>query len=62
MEEDIIIAELKDEPPVAPEPNIKVWVEGDGRYSFSSMLSPINTAKVISGLLNHILESDIGKR
>lgn len=37
-----------------------IYEEEDGRYSFASKKNPFETAKVISGLLTHILERDIG--
>ena len=41
-------------------PIIRVFQEPDGSISFSSRVSPQNTAKIFAGLLNHIMEREIG--
>lgn len=42
------------------EPIIGIFEEDNGTISFSSSLSPQKTAKIFAGLLNHIMENEIG--
>ena len=41
-------------------PLIGVYEDNSGIVSFSSRLSPKKTAKIFAGLLNYILENELG--
>lgn len=41
-------------------PLIGIYEDKEGAVSFSSRLSPAKTAKVFAGLLNYILENELG--
>lgn len=56
MEDDTIWIETKDE----RKPIIGIFEDDDGIVSFSSRLSPRKTAKIFAGLLNYIMENELG--
>lgn len=43
-------------------PIMAIYRDADGAISFSSTMSAINTARLLTGLSNHILETHIGER